>query len=92
MYELLSDGKTWCFTMEILNGVGFLEYVWSEFESVRLDSAKARVAESIKESARLSLRRMNRLYDSLKQLVVGLNELHRAGKLHSDIKPSNERS
>ena len=89
LYELLSDGKTWCFTMEILNGVGFLEYVWSEFESVKLESAKARVAEPVKESARLSLRRMNRLYDSLKQLVVGLNELHRADKLHSDIKPSN---
>ena len=89
LYELLSDGKTWCFTMEILNGVGFLEYVWSEFDSVKLETAKARVAETVKESARLSLRRMNRLYDGLKQLVVGLNELHRADKLHSDIKPSN---
>jgi serine/threonine protein kinase/tetratricopeptide (TPR) repeat protein len=89
LYELLSDGRTWCFTMEILNGVNFLEYVWSEFESLRIDSVKARVAEPIKESVRLSMRRMNRLFDSLKQLVIGLNELHVAGKLHSDIKPSN---
>ncbi len=89
LYELVSDGRTWCFTMEILNGVDFLEYVWSEFESLNLDSSKTRLAETVKNSARLTMRRMNRLFHGLKQLVVGLHELHRAGKLHSDIKPSN---
>ena len=34
LYELLSDGQTWCFSMEILQGVEFLEYVWSGFESL----------------------------------------------------------
>ena len=89
LYELVSDGRTWCFTMEILHGVDFMKYVWSEFESLKIDSSKQRVAEIVKESARLSLRRMNRLFDGLKQLVIGLNELHGIGKLHSDIKPSN---
>jgi serine/threonine protein kinase/tetratricopeptide (TPR) repeat protein len=89
LYELVSDGRTWCFTMEILHGVDFMKYVWSEFESLKIDSSKTRVAEVVKQSARLSMRRTNRLFDGLKQLVVGLNELHGVGMLHSDIKPSN---
>jgi eukaryotic-like serine/threonine-protein kinase len=89
LYELLADGNTWCFTMEILKGVGFLEYVWSEFDSQKIDNRKPNTAEVINPSSRLSLRRTNRLYEGIKQLVVGLNQLHRADKLHSDIKPSN---
>lgn len=88
LYELYSDGRTWCFTMELLHGVEFLEFVWSEFEVLGMDSGRQRFAEAVPE-ARLSLRRINRLYDALKQLAIGLNQLHLAGKLHSDIKPSN---
>ena len=88
LYELHSDGKTWCFTMELLNGVEFLEYVWSEFDVLGADSGRKRLAEIV-PNTRLSIRRINRLYDALKQLAVGLNQLHQAGKLHSDIKPSN---
>lgn len=88
LYELLSDGKTWCFSMEILEGVEFLDYVWSEFDSLR-DSGREILAELPESTQRLSMRRMNRLFESLKQLAVGLNELHRVDKLHSDIKPSN---
>lgn len=90
LYELVSDGRTWCFTMEILHGVDFMEYVWSEFDSLKIDPANpSRTPENLSQSARLPMRRMTRLFDGLGQLVVGLNELHRAGKLHSDIKPSN---
>lgn len=89
LYELLSDGKTWCFTMEILQGVEFLDYVWSEFDSMTPESASARQFEVVSDAPRMSFRRINRLYDSLRQMAVGLNELHRIGKLHSDIKPSN---
>ena len=89
LYELLSDGKTWCFTMEILKGVEFLDYVWSEFDSMKLDSRAETYAEKSDASPRLPLRRMNRFSEAFKQLAVGLNELHRVGKLHSDIKPSN---
>ncbi|MBC8353810.1 MAG: protein kinase [Planctomycetes bacterium] len=88
LYELHSDGTTWCLTMELLHGVEFLEYVWSEFESLRIDGGRRRVADVAGQS-RLTVRRINRLYDGLKQLAIGLNELHRHGKLHSDIKPSN---
>ena len=88
LYELLSDGNTWCFTMEILEGVEFLDYVWAEFDSLN-PTSRPRMARYSDESPRLTRRRMNRLYESLKQLAMGLHELHRVGKLHSDIKPSN---
>ncbi|MGI9470257.1 MAG: serine/threonine-protein kinase, partial [Rubripirellula sp.] len=89
LYELVSDGRTWCFTMEILRGVSLLEYVWSEFDALGFDGAHPRLANHVESGARFPLRRTTRLFDGLKQLVMGVNELHRVGKLHSDIKPSN---
>ncbi len=88
LYELHSDGKTWCLTMELLRGVEFLEFVWSEFDALKIDGGRRRSADVAADSWRLSMRRLTRLYDVLKQLAVGLNERHRGGKLHSDIKRS----
>jgi eukaryotic-like serine/threonine-protein kinase len=88
LYELHSDGTTWCLTMELFRGVEFLEYIWSELDAFE-DDSEARPTAEAANGARLSEARLNRLYDVLKQLALGLNELHRAGKLHSDIKPSN---
>ena len=88
LYELLSDGATWCFTMEILEGVEFLEYVWSGFDTMNVDSQHEPAKTTIK-APRLSSERLKRLEDALVQLVSGLNSLHEFGVLHSDIKPSN---
>ena len=89
LYDLLSDGKTWCFTMEILDAVDFLEFVWSRFERLSRDKGKKLIGEVPKAGTRLSLAIMQRLYDGLKQLALGLHALHEAGVLHRDIKPSN---
>jgi hypothetical protein len=89
LYELHSDGTTWCLTMELLKGVEFLEYIWSELETLNTPPGHTPVAEVSGNSVRLTEPRLNRLRDAIRQLALGLNELHRAGKLHSDIKPSN---
>lgn len=88
LYELLSDGQTWCFTMEILEGVEFLEYVWSGFEGPNSDTDRQPTTDA-ERTSRLTAQRQERLESALKQLAIGLNALHEAGVLHSDIKPSN---
>ncbi|MBC8353988.1 MAG: protein kinase [Planctomycetes bacterium] len=88
LYELLSDGQTWCFTMEILEGVDFLEYVWSGFDGPDSIAGCQPTTDSGRTS-RLTAERQDRLVNALTQLATGLNALHEAGVLHSDIKPSN---
>lgn len=86
LYSLLSDGKTWCFTMELLDCVDCLSYVWSGFKSS--DRKVALPSESTPEQ-RLSSGQVQRLKEVLKQLALGLHALHESGMLHRDVKPSN---
>lgn len=62
LYELLSDGVQWFFTMALVEGIHFDQYV---------------------------RRHPHALREALKQLADGVLALHRAGKLHQDLKPSN---
>ncbi len=73
--ELDTTGRTPFFTMEVLKGQTFDEYVRSSFESVA-------AAPSLPFSE-------DRLRHSLRQLAEGLVALHQAGLIHRDIKPSN---
>jgi eukaryotic-like serine/threonine-protein kinase len=79
LYELVVEGDQCFFTMEILDGVPFTEYVW------------AAVAGGFRPSpaAGLSGAAVERLADAIAQLARGLSFLHREGKVHRDIKPSN---
>src|SRR5262249_49596995 len=64
LYDLVGDADCWFFTMELLEGVNFLEHVRGGAPWGQLRSALA-------------------------QLGRGLAALHRGGKLHRDVKPSN---
>jgi serine/threonine protein kinase/tetratricopeptide (TPR) repeat protein len=63
------------FTMEIVRGTSFDQYVRSSFETAAATPGVA-YADS-------------RLRESLAQLAEGLHALHQAGLVHRDIKPSN---
>ena len=70
LYELVVDGANCFFTMELVNGVNFVEYVRGSGPSGAPVNA-------------------GRTRHVLRQLVSGLAALHRRGKLHRDVKPSN---
>ena len=73
LYELSADGAHWFFTMELVEGVNFLSYVSQEAQG----------------TAVLRGPDMDRLRDAFRQLAEGVHALHKAGKLHCDLKPSN---
>jgi tetratricopeptide (TPR) repeat protein len=78
--EMFEDEGRWFFTMELVKGVDWLEYV-------RGKSAPASKVPDQSEPV-LSFD-VVRLRASLSQLVEGVLALHVAGKVHRDIKPSN---
>ncbi len=63
------------FTMELVHGMGFLDYVRGSFDSQDSDNV-LRYDEG-------------RLEHAIRQIAEGIMALHQANKLHRDIKPSN---
>jgi tetratricopeptide (TPR) repeat protein/tRNA A-37 threonylcarbamoyl transferase component Bud32 len=81
LHELHATGTDWYFTMELVEGVSFIDWV-----------RPARIAIGPKRSRHdilVTPVSEDRLRKSLIQLVDGLYALHKAGKLHRDLKPSN---
>ena len=93
LYELMSDGTYWFFTMELIDGVNFLEYVRESDQEgpPTLSLEELDTFETLPLPATFRSLPFNeqRLRLALKQLADGLNALHENGKLHRDIKPTN---
>ncbi|MBI4510984.1 MAG: AAA family ATPase [Deltaproteobacteria bacterium] len=97
--ELLEDNGQWFFTMELVNGVGFLAHVRPG--DLAIHEASADTAESPAGAPRAAPEPVRlvdpergtyheeRLRNALGQLANGLVALHSAGKVHRDIKPPN---
>lgn len=83
LYELMSDGAQWCFTMELVVGVDLLTYI-------RFGPRASRQPRLEHQGPPLSTPdQFGRLRAALAQLAEGIHALHQADRLHRDIKPSN---
>ena len=86
LYELLSEGDRWFFTMELVDGLDFIDHARFQPGTGRYDTGRFSSLPTLSPPPDMS-----RLRAALRQLVEGLHALHGAGKLHCDIKPSNIR-
>jgi serine/threonine protein kinase len=98
LHELHTSGDEWFFTMELVEGVPFLDWV-RELASADEPTAEIAVPSAMSpmawtEPAPRSPHRggrvdLDRLDAAFGQLVDGVLALHVSGMLHRDLKPSN---
>ena len=74
LYELFSEDRRWFFTMELIRGVTFLQYVSADGDPPHPSRPPAR---------------LERLRAAGRQLARAIAAVHGAGMLHRDIKPEN---
>jgi serine/threonine protein kinase len=105
LYELVNAGDDWFFTMELVDGRTFLDYVrgaapppganiatpTSDFRDTPTTRVRAPIPLPPATATRPldSAAQYQRLRSALGQLAHGVAALHEAGHLHRDIKPPN---
>jgi serine/threonine protein kinase len=83
LYELGYEPHRWFFTMELVHGRRFLEHVWDR--AIEPGTAGATRPFTFPPAVQEGV--LPRLIDAMRQLVEGLDALHRSGHLHRDVKP-----
>ena len=100
LHELFADEDEWFFTMDLVDGVPFIEYVRTNpalgfDETLSSDPAGAALDATLEAPAGVTGSRGSgalketRLREALRQLAAAVSAIHGAGKLHCDLKPSN---
>ncbi len=81
LHELHASDGDWYFTMEVVEGVSFVDWVRPSVK----EGGPTRTRQDILVTPYNEVR----LRGALVQLIDALIALHKAGKLHRDLKPSN---
>lgn len=97
LYELVSEGDEWFFTMELVEGADILAYVWREMPTDGTQETLASERRVRSGSAPPDPDHVTRdvqvdharVRDAFLQLAEGVTAIHRSGQLHRDLKPSN---
>ncbi|WP_428262548.1 serine/threonine-protein kinase PknK [Haliangium sp.] len=98
--ELFEEGGLWFYSMELVDGVDFLSYVRTGAGPARAATAtKPNLSRQITHARPTRTTKPlsaggggfhePRLREALRQLADGLHAVHRAGRIHCDIKPQN---
>ncbi|HEX4339435.1 MAG TPA: protein kinase [Polyangiaceae bacterium] len=80
LFELFESGGEWCFTMELVEGVDPRDHV---------REASGTSTWTPETGSRIESESVSRIRDVLRQLGAALEVLHRAHRVHRDVKPSN---
>ncbi len=83
LHELIAVGEVWFFTMELVPGVNFIDYIR------QTETPCEGAPNRFPPTEGLHVEALARLRLALRQLAEGVSALHGAGKLHRDIKPPN---
>ena len=98
LYELVSDGQSWLYTMELVDGVDFLAWVRRTGSEGGVSNSPATATMTLLSDENSGGERLSsypqladtaRLRRALALLVEGVQAVHVRGKLHRDLKPSN---
>ena len=80
LYELHATEQGLYFTMRLVDGCDWLSWVRASGTPAGWSNDDSQVREGID---------FDRLTAALRQLTLGVDAIHRAGKLHRDLKPAN---
>jgi serine/threonine protein kinase len=87
LYELISDGASWFFTMEYVPGLPFDRYLLGRSAPPDGDLGAA-ATDRMRHEPPVYVD-PERLLPSIQQLCAGVHAMHEIGCIHRDLKPTN---